>query len=157
MGKTPIPTSRPVQWYLIDAQGIVLGRMASYVATLLRGKHKAHYTPFLSCGDKVIIVNAHKVALTGRKRHDKRFYWHTGYPGGIKSISPRHMLATKRPERLVMKAVERMVKRGPLGRKMMKNLYVYAKETHPFDAHKPITIDMAARNPKNVQRSMRVA
>lgn len=136
-------------WFVVDAEGMVLGRMASEIAKILRGKHKAGYTPHVDCGDNVIVVNAGKVKLTGRKLTDKTYYWHTGYPGGIKSRTARQVLDGRFPERVVEKAVERMVPRGPLGREQMKNLRVYAGAEHPHEAQAPVSLDLAARNPKN--------
>ncbi|MDH3231267.1 MAG: 50S ribosomal protein L13, partial [Alphaproteobacteria bacterium] len=109
-------------WHVIDADGLVLGRMASIIANILRGKHKPGYTPHLDCGDHVIVINAEKIRLTGNKLTDKKYYWHTGHPGGIKERTADKILAGKHPERVVIKAVERMVPRGPLGRQQMKNL-----------------------------------
>ena len=140
-------------WLLIDAEGLVLGRLAALVATRLRGKHKPSYTPHMDCGDNVIIINAEKVALTGNKMTDKVYYRHTGYPGGIKSTTPEKMLGRSRPERVLMKAVERMLPRGPLGYRQMKNLRVYCGATHPHEAQQPVSLDVAALNPKNKKRS----
>lgn len=137
------------QWVLVDAEGLVLGRLASILAMILRGKHKPTYTPHMDCGDNVIVVNAEKVRLTGNKRRDSVFYWHTGYPGGIKGLSKGKILDGKHPERVIMKAVERMVPRGPLGRQQMRNLRVYAGPEHPHGAQTPVVLDIAARNPKN--------
>jgi len=136
-------------WLVIDAEGLVLGRLASIVANRLRGKHKPEFTPHLDCGDNVVILNAEKVALTGKKLSDKIFYWHTGYPGGIKQRSIKQILESKHPERVIIKAVERMITRGPLGRQQMKNLYVYAGTQHPHEAQKPTVLDVAGMNPKN--------
>ena len=136
-------------WVLIDAEGIVLGRLAAIVATRLRGKHKPMYTPSMDCGDNIVIVNADKVQLTGRKRTDKVFHWHTGHPGGIKSRTMEDILDGKHPERVFIKAVERMLPRSPLGRKQMKNLHVYAGSEHPHTAQNPVALDVAAMNPKN--------
>ncbi len=137
------------EWLLIDAKDIVLGRLASQVALLLKGKHKPTFTPFLDCGDNVIIINAEKVALTGNKAQDSIFYYHTGYPGGIKGRSKGEILASKTPEKVVQKAVERMIDRSPLGRQLMSNLRVYAGEAHPHEAQNPRVIDIAAMNSKN--------
>ena len=133
----------------MDAEGVVLGRLAAVVATRLRGKHKPTYTPHMDDGDNVIVINADKVRLTGKKREDSLFYWHTGYPGGIKSRSQGQILDGKHPERVVEKAVERMIPRGPLGRKALKGLKVYAGTAHPHEAQKPETLDVAGMNPKN--------
>lgn len=137
------------KWVLIDAEDVVLGRLASTVANILRGKHKPTYTPHMDCGDNVIIVNAAKVRLTGKKRNDKIYYRHTGHPGGIKSQSAAEILDGRFPERVIEKAVQRMIPRGPLGRAQMRNLRVYAGGEHPHDAQQPEVIDFAARNPKN--------
>jgi large subunit ribosomal protein L13 len=139
------------KWLLIDANGLVLGRLASIVALRLRGKHKTTYTPHMDCGDHVIVVNAEKVALTGNKRRDSIFYWHTGYPGGIKGRSKGAILDGKHPERVILKAVERMVPRGPLGRRIMGHLKVYAGPAHPHEAQQPQPLDVAAMNRKNVR------
>lgn len=137
------------KWYVVDADGVVLGRLASLLALRLRGKHKAMYTPHMDCGDHIIVVNAAKVRLTGRKRDDKRFYWHTGYPGGIKSRTAGQILSGRYPERVIEKAVERMVPRGPLGRQVLRKLKIYAGPEHPHDAQQPEALDIAGMNPKN--------
>jgi len=137
------------KWILIDADGVVLGRLAARVANILRGKHKTSYTPHMDCGDNVIIVNAGKIHLTGKKLADKIYYRHTGYPGGIKSRTAGQILEGKHPERVVRKAIERMVPRGPLGRQQLKNLRVYAGPEHPHEAQSPDVLDFAAKNPKN--------
>lgn len=136
-------------WVLIDAEGLVLGRLASLIALRLRGKHKPSYTPHMDDGDNVIVINAEKVRLTGNKAKADIFYWHTGYPGGIKGKSKGEILEGKFPERVVEKAVERMLPEGPLARKQLKNLKVYAGAAHPHEAQSPKTIDIAAMNPKN--------
>jgi large subunit ribosomal protein L13 len=136
-------------WILIDAEGIVLGRLASYVALRLRGKHKPSYTQNMDDGDNVIIINAEKIRLTGNKAKADIFYWHTGYPGGIKGRSKGEILAGEHPERVVEKAIERMIPEGPLGRQQMKNLRVYAGKDHPHEAQAPKTVDVASMNPKN--------
>ena len=143
------PSEVEKKWIVVDADGVVLGRLASQVAKILRGKHKPSFTPHIDCGDNVIVINAEKVRLTGRKLTDKRFYWHTGYPGGIKDRTMEQILQGKHPERVVFKAVERMVPRGPLGRTQMKNLRVYAGTEHPHEAQQPETLDVGAMNPKN--------
>jgi len=137
------------KWIVVDAEGVVLGRLAAEVAKILRGKHKPSFTPHMDCGDNVIVVNAGRVKLTGRKLSDKKYYWHTGYPGGIKERTAGQILEGKHPERVVLKAVERMIPRGPLGRQQMKNLRVYAGAEHPHEAQQPAALDLAARNPKN--------
>ena len=143
------PSDIDRKWYVVDADGLVLGRLAAVVATRLRGKHKPMYTPHLDCGDNIIVVNAEKVQLTGRKRTDKRFYWHTGYPGGIKHRTVEQILEGKHPERVVYKAVERMISRNPLGRRQMRKLHVYAGPDHPHSAQQPEPLDVAAMNAKN--------
>jgi len=143
------PSEVERKWFLIDAEGVVLGRLAATVANILRGKHKAMYTPHIDTGDHVVIINADKVKLTGRKLTDKRFYWHTGYPGGIKDRTMEQILTGKYPERVIEKALERMVPRGPLGRAQLKKLRVYPGAEHPHEAQQPEVLDLAARNPKN--------
>tara|TARA_Y100000816_G_scaffold19604_1_gene12762 strand:- start:2066 stop:2530 length:465 start_codon:yes stop_codon:yes gene_type:complete len=124
-------------WLLIDAKGIVLGRLATNVSNILRGKHKSNYTPHLDCGDNVVIINAEKVKLTGKKLDNKIYYRHTGYPGGIKSTNARKILEGKYPDRLVRLAVKRMIPKGPLGRKQLSNMKVYIGEKHPHEAQNP--------------------
>ncbi len=136
-------------WVLIDADGLVLGRLATIVANRLRGKHKPQFTPHVDCGDEIVIVNAKKVRVTGRKAEQSVFYWHTGYPGGIKGASVAERLASKRPEQVIEKAVERMITRGPLQRKQMKHLHVYAGAEHPHAGQAPKPLDIAAMNRKN--------
>jgi large subunit ribosomal protein L13 len=143
------PSDLDKKWLLIDADGLVLGRLAAIVADRLRGKHKPTYTPHMDCGDHVVVVNAEKVALTGNKRQDSMFYYHTGYPGGIKGRSKGAILEGKHPERVIIKAVERMVPRGPLGRRIMGHLKVYAGAEHPHEAQQPQALDVAAMNRKN--------
>ena len=143
------PSDVERKWLLVDAEGVVLGRLASIVANRLRGKHKAMYTPNIDTGDNVIVINADKVRLTGRKTEQDIFYWHTGYPGGIKGRSKGEILAGKHPERVVEKAVERMIPRGPLGREVLRKLRVYAGADHPHEAQQPEVLDVAAMNPKN--------
>jgi large subunit ribosomal protein L13 len=137
------------KWYVVDAEDVVLGRLASVIATRLRGKHRPIYTPHIDCGDHIIVVNAEKVRLTGRKREDKVFYWHTGYPGGLKKRTVGQILDGKHPERVVTKAVERMIPRSPLGRQVMRKLRVYAGAEHPHESQQPEVLDVAAMNPKN--------
>ncbi len=137
------------KWVIIDAEGLVLGRLASIVALRLRGKHKPSFTPHVDCGDNVVVINADKVALTGNKRQDDIFYWHTGYPGGIKQRSKGQILDGAHPQRVVEKAVQRMLPRGPLGRKVFGNLRVYAGVDHPHEAQQPEILDVGAMNRKN--------
>lgn len=137
------------KWIVVDAKDVVLGRLASIVAMRLRGKHLPTYTPHVDCGDNVIVINAKHVKLTGNKRADDIFYWHTGHPGGIKSRSKGQILDGAHPERVVMKAVERMIPEGPLGKRIMTNLRVFAEAEHTHAAQKPEVLDVAAMNPKN--------
>lgn len=137
------------KWWLIDAEDLVLGRLAVVVADTLRGKNKPIYTPHIDCGDHVVVVNAEKVALTGNKRRDKTYYRHTGYPGGIKSTTAGKILDGAHPERVIEKAVERMIPKGPLGRAQFKKLRVYAGAEHPHEAQQPAPLDLAAMNSKN--------
>jgi large subunit ribosomal protein L13 len=143
------PSEVERKWLLIDAEDVVLGRLAVIIANLLRGKHKPMYTPHIDCGDHVIVINAEKVKLTGRKLTDKRFFWHTGYPGGIKDRTMGEILEGKNPERVIEKAVQRMVPKGPMGRAQLKKLRVYPGTAHPHDAQQPVSFDVAALNPKN--------
>lgn len=143
------PSEVEKKWFVIDAEDIVLGRMASIIALRLRGKHKPMYTAHIDCGDNIIVINAEKVKLTGRKLSDKKYYWHTGYPGGIKERTAGATLEGKHPERVVIKAVERMISRNPLGRDQMRKLHVYAGPEHPHEAQQPEVLDVAAMNPKN--------
>jgi large subunit ribosomal protein L13 len=136
-------------WVLIDADGLVLGRLATIVANRLRGKHKPQFTPHVDCGDEIVIVNAEKVQVTGRKAEQSVFYWHTGYPGGIKGASVAERLRGKHPEQVIEKAVERMITRGPLQRKQMKHLHVYVGAEHPHAGQTPQPLDIAAMNRKN--------
>jgi large subunit ribosomal protein L13 len=137
------------KWILVDAENLVLGRLASIVANRLRGKHKPSFTPHVDDGDNVIVINADKVKLTGKKFHNKTYYWHTGYPGGIKERTARAILEGRFPERVIQKAVERMMPGGPLSNKQLKNLRVYAGSEHPHEAQKAEILDIAAMNPKN--------
>lgn len=141
------------KWLLIDAEGLVLGRLASHIAIVLRGKNKPIFTPHVDCGDNVIVVNAEKVHLTGAKRDNKLYYWHTGYPGGIKSKSASDILDGKFPERVIMKAVQRMLPGGSLSRKQLKNLKVYAGVDHPHEAQQPMKVNFADNNVKNSRRT----
>lgn len=141
------------KWIVIDANGLVVGRLATLIATRLKGKHKAQYTPNADCGDNVIVVNAEKVVFTGNKYEDKIYYHHTGYPGGVKARTPRMLIEGKFPERVVEKAVERMLSRGPLQRKLMRNLKVYKGPDHPHAAQNPVALDVAKLNRKNTVTS----
>lgn len=143
------PAEVKKKWFVVDASGLVLGRLASFVALRLKGKHLSTYTPHVDCGDCIVVVNADKVALTGNKLKDQKFYWHTGYPGGIKERTLGQILGGRFPERVFIKAVERMLARGPLGRKIMGNLKVYAGAEHPHAAQDPETLDFGSFNVKN--------
>ena len=137
------------KWFVIDAEGVVLGRLASIVAMRLRGKHKPMYTPHIDCGDHIVIINADKVQLTGNKLAEKIYYRHTGYPGGIRSTTAGKILDGRHPERVVEKAVQRMIPKGPLGRQVLRKLKVYAGAEHPHEAQQPEFLDVAAMNDKN--------
>ena len=137
------------KWHLIDAEGLVVGRVASIIANILRGKHKPSYTPHVDCGDHVVVINAGKVKFTGNKLKDKIYYHHTGYIGGIKGVAAGKILEGKFPERVLEKAVERMVPRGPLGRAQMRALHLYNGTEHPHDGQQPKTLDVASMNRKN--------
>jgi large subunit ribosomal protein L13 len=148
---TPSLKPREVQkgWTLIDADGLVLGRLAALIATRLRGKHKPQFTPHVDCGDNIIVVNAEKVRVTGNKAEQSVFYWHTGYPGGIKGRTIRQRLESAHPERVIEKAVERMITRGPLQRQQMRHLHIYKGPDHPHAGQQPATLDVAGLNRKN--------
>lgn len=148
---TATPADIDKKWILIDAEGVVLGRLASIVAMRLRGKHKPTFTPSMDMGDNVIIINADKVQMTGRKRTDKVYYRHTGHPGGIKSITADKILDGKHPERVLEKAVQRMLPGNTLSRKLMTNLRIYAGTEHPHEAQAPIVLDVKTLNPKNTR------
>jgi large subunit ribosomal protein L13 len=137
------------KWILIDADGVVLGRLATIIANRLRGKHKPTFTPHMDDGDHVVVINVEKVQLTGRKRADKVYYWHTGYPGGIKSRSAAKILDGRFPERVLMKAVQRMLPEGPLGRQQLGHLRLYAGGEHPHAAQNPVPLDVKSMNRKN--------
>ena len=136
-------------WYVIDAADVVLGRLSTRVASVLKGKHRPFVTPHVDCGDHVVVVNADKVKFTGKKLNDKVYYKHTGHPGGIKETTPAKVLEGKFPERVLEKAVERMIPRGPLGRAQMRALHVFAGTEHPYDGQKPEKLDVASMNRKN--------
>src|SRR5580658_7488971 len=143
------PAEVKKDWVLIDAEGVVLGRLASIIAMRLRGKHKPQFTPHVDCGDNVVVINAEKVHVTGHKAEQSVLYYHTGYAGGIKGRSIRQRLDSAHPERVLEKAVERMITRGPLQRRQMKHLHIYAGAEHPHDGQQPQPLDVAAMNPKN--------
>jgi len=139
------------EWFVVDATDKTLGRLATEVALRLKGKHKPEYTPHVDTGDYIVVINAEKIQMTGNKRADKRYYWHTGFPGGIKHRTAGQILEGKHPERVVEKAVERMLPGGPLSRKQLGNLRVYAGGAHPHEAQTPEALDVAALNPKNTR------
>jgi len=145
------PADIEKDWILIDAEGVVLGRLASLIAMRLRGKHKASFTPHMDMGDNVIVINAEKVQMTGKKRTDKNYYWHTGHPGGIKSRTAGELLEGRFPERVLTKAVQRMLPGGPLSKKQMTHLKVYAGGEHPHEAQEPVVLDVKSMNPKNTR------
>ena len=146
------PADIEKKWVVIDAEGLVVGRLASIIALRLRGKHKPTFTPHMDCGDNVIVVNADKVVFTGKKLNQKVYYWYTGHPGGIKERVAGKVLEGRFPERVVEKAVERMLPRGPLGRQQLSNLRVYAGAEHPHAAQTPEKLDVGAMNAKNTRR-----
>lgn len=143
------PAEVEKRWLLIDADGLVLGRLAAIIAQRLRGKHKPQFTPHVDCGDNVVVVNAEKVRVTGNKADQSVFYYHTGHPGGIKGRTVRQRLESAHPERVIEKAVERMITRGPLQRRQMKHLYVYKGGEHPHAGQAPAPLDVAGMNSKN--------
>lgn len=145
------PAEVTKDWVLIDAEGLVLGRLAAVIAQRLRGKHKPQFTPHVDCGDNIVVVNAGKVRVTGNKLEQAMFYYHTGYAGGIKGRSLRQRLESAHPERVLVKAVERMITRGPLQRRQMRHLHVYAGAEHPHVAQQPKKLDVAAMNAKNAR------
>ena len=143
------PAEVEKKWHLIDAEGLVVGRLAVVIADLLRGKHKPSYTPHVDCGDHVIVLNVDKVRFTGNKRGEKVYYKHTGYAGGIKAVTADKVLDGRFPERVMEKAVERMIPRGPLGRQQMRALHLYGGTEHPHSGQQPETLDVASMNRKN--------
>jgi large subunit ribosomal protein L13 len=144
------PADVEKRWILIDAKGLVVGRLAAIIAKHLRGKHLPSYTPHVDCGDYVVVVNADKVAFTGNKMNGKIYYWHTGFPGGVKQRTPAQILGGKYPERVIQKAVERMLpKESPLARAQLNHLKVYVGPDHPHAAQNPEPLDVGAMNPKN--------
>ena len=147
---TATPADIEKKWILIDADGIVLGRLASIIAMRLRGKHKASFTPHMDCGDNVIVVNAEKIQMTGKKR-EENFYWHTGHPGGIKSRPKQQILDGAHPERVITQAVKRMLPGNKLSRQIMTNLRVYAGSEHPHEAQDPSILDVKSMNSKNTR------
>jgi large subunit ribosomal protein L13 len=154
-GKTHSTKTADIEkkWVVIDATGLVVGRLASVIALRLRGKHKPTFTPHMDDGDNIVVVNADKVVFTGRKKEQKVYFHHTGYPGGIKERTAKFILDGRFPERVVEKAVERMLPRGPLGRKQLGNLRVYKGAEHPHEAQVPVSLDVAGMNAKNARRA----
>ncbi|MEE8657765.1 50S ribosomal protein L13 [Acetobacteraceae bacterium EV16G] len=154
------PSLKPAEvkkgWVLIDAEGLVLGRLATIIANRLRGKHKPQFTPHVDCGDHVVVINAEKIVLTGNKVGQKLFHYHTGHPGGIKERTITQRLNGPNPGSVVEKAVERMITRGPLQRAQMKNLHVYAGAAHPHDGQQPVKLDVASLNRKNTINVIKV-
>ncbi|SNS38406.1 LSU ribosomal protein L13P [Sphingomonas laterariae] len=147
--KSATPATVEKKWLLIDAEGLVVGRVASIIANILRGKHKPSFTPHIDCGDNVIVINADKVRFTGKKLGQKVYYKHTGYAGGIKGITAGKVLEGRFPERVLEKAVERMIPRGPLGRQQMRNLRIFNGAEHSHAAQNPEVLDVASMNRKN--------
>jgi large subunit ribosomal protein L13 len=143
------PAEVEKKWVVIDGTGLIVGRLASIIALRLRGKHRATFTSHVDTGDNIIVINAEKVVFTGRKREQKVYFHHTGYIGGIKERTAKFILEGRFPERVVEKAVERMLPRGPLGRRQLGNLRVYKGSTHPHEAQQPVALDVAALNRKN--------
>ena len=147
--KPATPSTVEKKWHLIDADGLVVGRVATIIANILRGKHKPSFTPFIDCGDNVVVINADKVRFTGKKLDQKVYYKHTGYAGGIKGVTAGKVLDGRFPERVLEKAVERMIPRGPLGRQQMRNLRIYKGSEHPHEAQNPEVLDIAGMSRKN--------
>ena len=143
------PSDINKKWFLVDAKDLVLGRLSVVLANYVRGKHKANYTPSIDCGDNIVVINAEKVVLTGKKIDDKIHYWHTGYPGGIKSRSYNEIIEGKNPEKAIKLAVKRMIPKGPLGRQQIKKLHIYTGENHPHVAQNPELLNIEAMNKKN--------
>ena len=143
------PADVEKKWHIVDAENLVVGRLATIIANILRGKHKPSYTPHVDCGDHVIVVNAGKVKFTGNKTKNKVYYKHTGYPGGLKERTAEKVLEGKFPERVLEKAVERMIPKGPLGFAQMRNLHLFNGTEHPYDGQKPQPLDVASMNRKN--------
>ena len=150
---TAKPSNIEKEWVLIDAQGLVVGRLASIIASRLRGKHKPTFTPNMDCGDNIVVINADKLVFTGKKREEKTYYWHTGHPGGIKERQAHQILDGRFPERVLEKAVERMMPGGPLSRRQMKNLRIFAGSEHTHAAQNPQNLDVGAMNDKNNRKA----
>lgn len=150
---TAKPSDIEKKWVLIDAEGLVVGRLAAIIANRLRGKHKPTFTPNMDCGDNIVVINAEKLVFTGKKRDNKTYYWHTGHPGGIKERKAHQILDGRFPERVLQKAVERMMPGGPLSRKQLKNLRIFVGDAHDHDAQNPEKLDVAALSDKNTRRA----
>ena len=148
------PSEIQHKWYVVDATDLVLGRLAAVIATYLRGKHKVTYTPHIDCGDNIVVINCEKVATTGNKLSQKKFFWHTGHIGGIKEKLWSKILGGNNPERLLFKSVERMISRNPLGRSQMKKLHIYKGNEHPHMAQKPEVLNIKDFNSKNAKRGL---
>ncbi|MBQ7633605.1 MAG: 50S ribosomal protein L13 [Alphaproteobacteria bacterium] len=151
---TTKPSDIERKWYVVDAEGVILGRLSAEIAKILRGKNKPYFTPNLDCGDYVVVINADKVKLTGKKLSNKHYYKHTGYIGSVKDTTAGKILSGRFPERVIQKAVERMISRNPLGRQMMTKLKVYAGSEHPHTAQNPIVWDFASQNSKNKRSAL---
>ena len=151
---TTKPADIERKWYVVDASGVILGRLSAEIAKILRGKNKPYFAPNLDCGDYVVVINAEKVRLTGKKLANKHYYKHTGYVGSVKDTTAGKILEGRFPERVIQKAVERMISRNPMGRQQMTKLKVYAGAEHPHTAQNPVVLDIAARNPKNKRSAL---
>ncbi|MFM6973249.1 MAG: 50S ribosomal protein L13 [Alphaproteobacteria bacterium] len=151
MNKTYVAKPKDIvkKWWLIDAEDLVVGRLSTIIANLLRGKHKTTFTPNIDCGDNVIVINADKIKFTGKKYAEKLYYWHTGFPGGIKDRTAREILEGKHPERILEYAVSRMISRGPLQRDLMVKLHIYKGSEHRHQAQQPELLDVGSLNRKN--------
>jgi large subunit ribosomal protein L13 len=145
------PSEITRKWWLIDAENLVVGRLSSIIANILRGKNKAMFTPNLDCGDHVVVINADKVKLTGKKYAEKKYFWHTGYPGGIKERTARQIMEGKFPERILENSISRMISRGPLQRDVMSKLHLFSGPEHKHQAQNPQILDIASINRKNTK------
>lgn len=145
----PIKTLERKQWHLIDADGLILGRLSTIIASMLRGKHKPSFAPNKDCGDNIIVINAEKIKLTGKKAVNKTYYYHTGYPGGIKSSQVQDILSSDKPEKVILMSVKRMLPKTVMGRKQIGNLKVYSGTKHPHEGQNPSILDIKSMNKKN--------
>ncbi len=143
------PSEITRKWWLIDAENLVVGRVSTIIANIIRGKHKATFSPNLDCGDHVVVINAEKIKLTGKKYAEKKYYWHTGLPGGIKERTARQIFEGKFPERILESSVSRMISRGPLQRDIMTKLHIYKGPEHKHQGQTPQILDIASMNRKN--------